>query len=161
MSRTLKCEALLWFLSTPAYPPVSDWRICSAYSNFVKVLWIQARYNAVFVITKTNVLAYKNIRFLKPSRFTTTMPTTKHRSRTLRIVYRRTPGGRTVVHYRKRKPSRATCSKCGYILTAVPRERPHIMRKMPKTTKRPERPYGGILCSSCMRRMFIDASRKH
>jgi large subunit ribosomal protein L34e len=82
------------------------------------------------------------------------------RSRTFRRVYRKTPGGRNVLQHRKRKPSKATCYKCGKILPAVPRERVYIMQRMPKTKKRPERPYGGVLCSACMRLEMIKKARK-
>ena len=57
----------------------------------------------------------------------------KRKSRTLRRVFVRTPGGRTVVHYRKRKPSKAKCGVCGAILKGVPRGRPYKMKNMPKT----------------------------
>ncbi|MBN1544263.1 50S ribosomal protein L34e [Candidatus Woesearchaeota archaeon] len=82
------------------------------------------------------------------------------RSRTLRRVYRRTPGSRTVLQFKKRKPSKAECSQCGRVLAGVPRERPYKMQRMPKTKKRPERPYGGNLCSSCMRKAIIAKARK-
>ncbi|MFH1668536.1 MAG: 50S ribosomal protein L34e [Candidatus Woesearchaeota archaeon] len=81
------------------------------------------------------------------------------RSRTLRRVSVKTPGSRTTMHYRKRKPSKAICSKCGATLAGVPRERPYKMQKLAKTMKRPERPYGGVLCSSCTRRKVISESR--
>ncbi len=82
------------------------------------------------------------------------------RSRSLRRVSRRTPGSSTVVQYRKRKPSKAKCGNCGEILAGVPRERPHKMTKMAKTQKRPERPFGGVLCSSCMRRKLVLDARQ-
>lgn len=83
-----------------------------------------------------------------------------HRSRSLRRVFRRTPGSRTVLQFRKRKPSKARCSKCGKLLPGVPRERPYRMVRMPKTKKRPERPYGGTLCSACMRLKMVAEARK-
>jgi len=33
------------------------------------------------------------------------------------------------------------------------------MQKLAKTKKRPERPYGGNLCSKCMRSLMIDKAR--
>jgi ribosomal protein L34E len=33
------------------------------------------------------------------------------------------------------------------------------LHSMPKTEKRPERPYGGEQCSACMRRMMIEQAR--
>lgn len=82
------------------------------------------------------------------------------RSRTFRRVFRRTPGGNTVLQYKKRKPSKAVCCQCGKVLSGVPRERPHKMHNLPKTKKRPERPYGGMLCSACTRRKIIAQARK-
>ena len=82
------------------------------------------------------------------------------RSRTLRRVSKRTPGSKTVLHYLKRKPSKAKCSKCGKLLPGVPRERPYKMARMAKTKKRPERPYGGALCSACMRLKMVSDTRK-
>lgn len=88
------------------------------------------------------------------------MPAQSHKSRSLRRVYVKTPGSRVVVHYRKRKPKIAHCSSCGAILKGVPRERPYKMQNMPKTKKRPERPYAGVLCSKCMRKLFKEKARK-
>ena len=82
------------------------------------------------------------------------------RSRTLRRVFRRTPGGKTVLHFMKRKPSKAKCGKCGRLLAGVPRERPYKMMRLSKTKKRPERPYGGVLCSACTRQKIVSEARK-
>jgi len=82
------------------------------------------------------------------------------RSRTFRRVYRKTPGGRTVLHHVKRKPSKAICSECGKVLCGVPRERPYKMQRMAKTKKRPERPFGGMLCSKCSRLKIIAKARQ-
>jgi large subunit ribosomal protein L34e len=87
------------------------------------------------------------------------MPAGSRKSRTFRRVFVKTPGNRTIVHYRKRKPKRATCAKCGQILAGVPNERPYKLQNMPKTSKRPERPYGGVLCSKCMRETMIAKAR--
>ena len=79
------------------------------------------------------------------------MPAGKHKSRSMRRVYTKLPGSKVVIHYKKRKPSKAKCSECGAALSGVPRERPYKMQTMAKTKKRPSRPYGGVLCSKCMR----------
>ncbi len=83
----------------------------------------------------------------------------RFRSRTFRRVKVKTPGGKTVTHYRLRKPKIAHCSNCGAELKGVPRERPYKMQNMPKTKKRPERPYGGVLCSKCMREKIKERAR--
>lgn len=87
------------------------------------------------------------------------MPAGRYKSRTLRRVFVKTPGGNTTLHYRKRKPSKAECGKCGAPLAGVPRERPYKMMNMPKTKKRPERPFGGVLCSKCSRLLIKQKSR--
>ena len=79
------------------------------------------------------------------------MPSGKHKSRTLRRVFVKTPGSKTTLHYRKRKPSKAKCADCKQPLAGVPRLLPSKMKNLPKTSKRPERPYGGKLCSKCTR----------
>jgi large subunit ribosomal protein L34e len=63
-------------------------------------------------------------------------------------------------HFKRRKPARAKCGKCGKVLLAVPNEIPSKMQNMPKTAKRPERPYGGKLCSKCMRELIKENVRK-
>ena len=84
----------------------------------------------------------------------------KHKSKSLRKVFRRTPGNKVVVHYKKRKPNKARCAICGAVLKGVPRELPYKMRNLPKSKKRPSRPYGGYLCSKCARQKIIEEARK-
>ncbi len=81
------------------------------------------------------------------------------RSRSLRRRKVRTPGGRTVVHFEKRKPGPARCAICGRILNGVPRLRSVELRKLHKTDRRPERPYGGYLCPQCLARLLKEAAR--
>jgi large subunit ribosomal protein L34e len=81
------------------------------------------------------------------------------RSRSLRHVRVRTPGSRVVIHHEKRKPKIAHCAKCGAILKGVPRARPFKMHNLPKTKKRPERPFGGMLCSACSRSIFKEKAK--
>lgn len=82
------------------------------------------------------------------------------RSRTFRRVFVHTPGNKTVMHYRRRKPNFAQCADCGVRLKAVPRGLPAELKNMPKTMKRPERPFGGVLCSACSRDRIITSVRK-
>lgn len=81
------------------------------------------------------------------------------RSRTFRRVFRRTPGGNVSLQFKKRKPSKAKCGSCQAELKGVPRERPAVMRGLAKTKKRPERPFGGVLCSACTRRKALALAR--
>ncbi|MFH1174695.1 MAG: 50S ribosomal protein L34e [archaeon] len=73
------------------------------------------------------------------------------RSRSKRRVYVRTPTG-TKLTFRQRKPSQAKCGACGIQLLAVPRANKTGMRAIARSKRRPERPYGGVLCSVCMRK---------
>ena len=83
----------------------------------------------------------------------------KQKSRSKRRIYRRTPSGRIVIHYVKRRPAKASCANCGNKLAGVPALRNTEMRDIAKSSKRPERAYGGQLCSSCSRRTIISKSR--
>jgi large subunit ribosomal protein L34e len=87
------------------------------------------------------------------------MPRPNQRSNSLRKVFVKTPGGVTKVHYKKRKPSKSICGGCGKILAGVPHERPHKLKAMPKSSKRPERAYGGELCSVCTRKVLVEKAR--
>ncbi len=87
------------------------------------------------------------------------MPRGQFKSGRFRKIFVKTPGGRTTVHYRETKPKRAVCSVCKKQLAGVPRERPAVMIHLPKTAKRPERPYGGMLCSSCTRNLLKQKAR--
>lgn len=79
----------------------------------------------------------------------------RYRSRTFRRVKVKTPGGEVKVHFRKRKPSKARCHSCGDVLKGVLNERPYKIQNVSRTKKRPSRPYGGVLCSRCMKEKVI------
>jgi len=87
------------------------------------------------------------------------MPAPRKRSRSLRRIFVKIPGGRTTVHYKHRKPKSAKCGKCGAVLKGIARERPYKMKKMAKSKKKVNRPYGGNLCSRCMRKLFVEKAR--
>ena len=74
----------------------------------------------------------------------------RYKSRTYRrVAVKLTSGIR--IHYVKRKPKLAHCANCNATLKGMVRCRPYQLKKKNKTQKRPERPYGGVLCSRCMR----------
>lgn len=87
------------------------------------------------------------------------MPEGKHKSRTMRRVFTKTPGGRVVLHYSLKKPKKSRCHQCGALLAGVARERPVGLSKLSKTEKRPERPYAGVLCAKCTRVLFKEKAR--
>ncbi len=58
----------------------------------------------------------------------------------------RTPGGRVVLHRVKKKGQKHHCALCGRPLAGGWGDA--------KTEKRPEAPFGGVLCGSCRKRVF-------
>lgn len=78
------------------------------------------------------------------------MPRPSRRSRTLRRIHVKTPKSTKLV-YAKRKPKKPHCANCGKVLPGVASAAPYKVRKLSKTQKRPERPFGGVLCSACTR----------
>lgn len=75
-------------------------------------------------------------------------------------VKKRTPTGKVFIHLKKRKPRIAKCAICKKPLHAVPRKTPSETRKLPKTKRRPERAYGGYLCSNCLKELLREGIRK-
>ncbi len=82
------------------------------------------------------------------------------KSRSNKLKYVKTPGGRTVIHYKSKKNSKVKCAKCGKPLSGTLAKSTAKMKNLPKTAKRPTRPFGGNLCSGCMRRKLIRRARK-
>ena len=87
------------------------------------------------------------------------MPKPKHRSRSLRRVQKKMPGGSTRQRYVSRKPKVHKCAGCGTELKGIPRLTPQKAKNTPKTKKRPERPYGGYLCGRCAREKIKEEAR--
>ena len=69
----------------------------------------------------------------------------------------KTPGCRTVTHFKSKKPSYAVCKNCGAKLNRFKLTVKEI-KKLPKTKKHPARPFPE-LCSKCMRSYFKDQVR--
>ena len=89
------------------------------------------------------------------------MPSGKHKSRTLRRVKVKTPGGDNKIHYRKRKTKKLTCVVCSKQLHGIPTLIQSKFRNLAKTQKRPQRPFGGVLCSSCSRKEIISRTKQY
>jgi large subunit ribosomal protein L34e len=83
----------------------------------------------------------------------------RYRSRSYRRRQVRTPGGKIVLRYKKKKTNKHVCAECGKLLHGVPRGRPYEINKLAKSKKRPNRPYGGYLCSECVRKVFKKEAR--
>ncbi len=75
------------------------------------------------------------------------------RSRSKKRIKRRVPSGVSRVYYVKRRNYEAVCAVCGKPLGGVPRDY-NIIRWGPRTAKRPERYFGGVVCSSCLAAML-------
>ncbi len=80
------------------------------------------------------------------------MPRPAHRSRTVKKVYVRTPGGKVVVHYRRKKVNPPRCAKCGKPLNGFPKMK---LKEARKGHRPPGRPYAGYLCHKCLSRGIV------
>lgn len=83
----------------------------------------------------------------------------RRKSRTFRRKQVRVSSGKTITHYYRRKPAKAQCAGCGDYLKGTAKDFPNKIRSMARTKKRPSRPFGGVLCSSCMRSKIVNKYR--
>lgn len=74
-------------------------------------------------------------------------------------IKKKLPSGKIKIVEKRKKPKIAKCAVCKKPLHGVPREIPSKMRKLALSQKRPNRPYGGNLCSKCMRELFKEKAR--
>jgi len=79
---------------------------------------------------------------------------TRRRLKKRRVAVR-TPGGKVVYHYKAKRHGPARCAICKKPLNATPTGPRSFMKKLPKSKKRPNRPYGGYLCPSCFRKIVL------
>lgn len=63
----------------------------------------------------------------------------------------KTPGGRLVWRPVDFKRGKARCAWCHQELHGIPSLPKAKIRKIAKSSKRPERPYGGYICSKCLK----------
>lgn len=99
---------------------------------------------------KNNLIKNAPEIFLKGLWILAAMPAGRHKSRTMRRVFKKTPGARNVLRYELKKPKAPRC-RCGALLHGIPRLRANKRRKLGVSKKSNERPFGGNLCSKCMR----------
>ncbi len=76
-------------------------------------------------------------------------------SRSKRKFTTKLPGGRLKTTEARRKPARIMCPVTGNPLNGVPR-----VRKTHKSNKAPNRPYGGVLSSRVVKKMYIQRARE-
>ena len=88
------------------------------------------------------------------------MPRPALRSRSLRRILKKIPGGASIIHYTKRKPSVARCARCKKPLKGVARKRSSKFRRLARAVRRSSRPYGGNLCSACSREIIKETKLK-
>ena len=60
------------------------------------------------------------------------------------------PGGHKRIAYHTRKHIKLSCSKCGKELLGIPT----VIKGKSKSERVPNRPYAGVLCSSCSRKVI-------
>ena len=81
------------------------------------------------------------------------------RSRTYRRIHIKTPSGKNKIIYKKRKIGDSKCADCGKRLY-LKKSTQNKFKNITKSKKRPERPFGGYLCSKCTRKKIIELVRK-
>ncbi|KAF0991986.1 hypothetical protein HZS_3285 [Henneguya salminicola] len=72
-------------------------------------------------------------------------------------VVSKTPGGRLVYHYKKKKGSCPKCGDCKKKLCGIPAVRSCKLRQMSKRQKTVNRSYGGSRCGKCVRDRILRA----
>lgn len=82
------------------------------------------------------------------------------KNRTFKRVRVTVPGGRRKIQYRRANKSPPQCADCGRTLKGTARGTPSQIQKMSKTERRPERPFGGVLCSACTKERIILRARE-
>jgi len=88
------------------------------------------------------------------------VPEPKFRSRSFKRRKIRTPGDRNIVHYRRGKVEKASCAVCGKVLHGVPRYRGSGLKRVSKSKKTVNRPYGGNLCPACLKDALVEKIRE-
>ncbi|MCX8176886.1 MAG: 50S ribosomal protein L34e [Candidatus Bathyarchaeota archaeon] len=87
------------------------------------------------------------------------MPQPHLRTRNLKKVKVKVPGGSTKTHYKKGRVSVAICAVCKKPLAGVPFKDTAEVRKLSYSARRVWRPYGGHVCPSCLKIGIKKAAR--
>ena len=69
----------------------------------------------------------------------------------------RTPGGRLVYQYLKKKGSVPSCGQCKEKLRGITPSRPMERSRMPRGQLTVKRAYGGVLCHKCVKERIVRA----
>ena len=79
------------------------------------------------------------------------------RTRSKKRVHKRA-SKETRLTFKAKKVSPAHCAVCSGKLAGVPRLEKAQIKKLSKTKRRPEVPFGGQLCTACRRTVFEEAA---
>ncbi len=71
----------------------------------------------------------------------------------------KTPGGKFYLTRIPDKPNYHHCATCGGKLHGMPRGTQIEIRRLHKSQRSPSRPYGGQICSPCLKRQLIEKNR--
>lgn len=74
------------------------------------------------------------------------------KSKSKRMIQRKGPGNKTLNHLEHKTKSKPHCAKCGAELHGIPKN----IKKVSKSERTVNRPYGGHYCSKCMRQKIIE-----
>jgi len=69
----------------------------------------------------------------------------------------KTPGGKIVFQYLKKKARGPRCGDCGGPIAGIPHLRPREYSKLSKRQKTVTRAYGGSRCAKCVRERIVRA----
>lgn len=87
-----------------------------------------------------------------------------YRTKSNKVKPIRTPGGKLVAQYLKKKGKRPTCGDTGVALQGIKAMRPSQMKRAPRHKRTVTRAYGGNLCANAVRyrilRAFLNEERK-
>ncbi len=71
----------------------------------------------------------------------------------------RSPSGNAMLRRRRERVAAAKCANCKSPLHGLQRKTQSGFKKLSLSERRPERPYGGCLCSNCSRDIFRERAR--
>jgi len=72
-----------------------------------------------------------------------------------RKIYVKLPGNRLSIVIKRMKPKIARCGNCGKELQGIKKLSTNKFKNLAKSKKRPNRAYGGNLCSKCSREEIL------
>ncbi len=85
------------------------------------------------------------------------MPRPALRSKSQKRKKLKTPGHQNVIHYWRKKPSKAQCSLCKKPLQSIPRVRQTKMKKIDKTARSVNRLESGRYCPKCLQKQIKES----